>query len=41
LLPDLQSADGLRSLVLDHEGDDAATGWRVYLGFLPTKRWDA
>lgn len=33
LLPDLQSADGLRSLVLDHTGDDPTAGWRVYLGF--------
>lgn len=33
LLPDLQSPDGLRSIVLDHTGDDPANGWRVYLGF--------
>ena len=33
LLPDLQSPDGVRSIVLDHEGSDPATGWQVYYGF--------
>lgn len=33
LLPDLKSPDGIRSLVLDHTGDDPANGWRVYYGY--------
>ena len=33
LFPDLKSPDGVRSIVLDHEGDDPATGWRVYYGY--------
>ncbi len=33
LLPDLQSPDGVRSIVLDHEGSDPTTGWQVYYGF--------
>jgi len=33
LLPDLKSPDGVRSIVLDHVGTDAATGWQVYYGF--------
>lgn len=33
LLPDLQSPDGVRSVVLDHTGDDPANGWRVYYGY--------
>lgn len=30
LFPDLKSTDGVRSIVLDHTGDDPATGWQVY-----------
>jgi len=33
LLPDLKSPDGVRSIVLDHQGSDPATGWQVYYGF--------
>ena len=33
LFPDLKSPDGVRSIVLDHEGKDPATGWRVYYGY--------
>ena len=33
LFPDLKSPDGVRSIVLDHTGPDAARGWRVYYGF--------
>lgn len=33
LFPDLKSPDGVRSIVLDHDGGDAATGWRVYYGY--------
>lgn len=33
LFPDLKSPDGVRSIVLDHQGDDPATGWRVYYGY--------
>ena len=33
LLPDLKSPDGLRSIVLNHEGSDPATGWQVYYAF--------
>ena len=33
LFPDLKSADGVRSIVLDHTGDDAATGWQVYYAY--------
>ncbi len=33
LLPDLKSPDGVRSVVLDHTGDDPANGWRVYFGY--------
>lgn len=33
LFPDLKSPDGVRSIVLDHTGDDPATGWRVYYGY--------
>ena len=33
LFPDLKSADGVRSIVLDHEGADAATGWQVYYAY--------
>ena len=33
LFPDLKSVDGVRSIVLDHEGSDAATGWQVYYAY--------
>ncbi len=33
LFPDLQSPDGVRSVVLDHTGDDPAKGWQVYYGY--------
>lgn len=33
LFPDLKSPDGVRSIVLDHTGDDPAVGWRVYYGY--------
>lgn len=33
LFPDLKSPDGVRSIVLDHTGPDAAKGWRVYYGY--------
>jgi hypothetical protein len=33
LLPDLKSPDGVRSIVLDHQGSDPTTGWQVYYGF--------
>ena len=33
LLPDLKSPDGVRSVVLDHTGDDPATGWQAYYGY--------
>lgn len=33
LLPDLKSPDGVRSIVLDHTGDDPATGWQAYYGY--------
>jgi hypothetical protein len=32
LFPDLKSADGTRSIVVDHAGDDPARGWQVYYG---------
>lgn len=32
LFPDLKSADGTRSIVVDHLGDDPARGWQVYYG---------
>jgi len=32
LFPDLKSADGTRSIVVDHTGDDPARGWQVYYG---------
>ena len=37
LFPDLKSPDGVRSIVLDHAGDDPARGWQVYYGY-PTDR---
>jgi hypothetical protein len=33
LFPDLKSPDGLRSIVLDHTGQDPATGWQLYYGY--------
>lgn len=33
LFPDLARSGGHRALVLDHTGDDPATGWRVYYAF--------
>jgi hypothetical protein len=33
LFPDLKSPEGTRSTVLDHEGDDPALGWQVYMGY--------
>ena len=33
LFPDLKSPDGVRSIVLDHAGDDPARGWQVYYGY--------
>jgi hypothetical protein len=33
LFPDLKSPDGVRSIVLDHSGNDPAVGWRVYYGY--------
>ena len=33
LFPDLKSADGVRSIVLDHQGSDPATGWQVYYAY--------
>jgi hypothetical protein len=33
LFPDLKSSEGTRSIVLDHTGDDPATGWQVYMGY--------
>jgi hypothetical protein len=33
LFPDLRSPDGVRSVVLDHTGDDPAKGWQVYYGY--------
>lgn len=33
LFPDLKSADGVRSIVLDHTGEDPAKGWQVYFAY--------
>lgn len=33
LFPDLQSPDGIRSVVLDHTGSNPATGWQVYYAY--------
>lgn len=33
LFPELGTAIGTRSIVVDHEGDVAADGWRVYWAF--------
>jgi hypothetical protein len=32
IFPDLVRTGGTRTVVLDHTGDDARTGWRVYFG---------
>ena len=32
LFPDLKSAEGTRSIVVDHRGTDPARGWQVYYG---------
>ena len=33
LFPDLRSPDGVRSVVLDHIGTDAARGWQAYYAY--------
>ena len=33
VLPDLDTASGTRTLVLDHRGDDPTRGWIVYWGY--------
>ena len=33
LFPDLKSPDGVRSIVLDHTGQDPASGWQLYYGY--------
>ena len=33
LFPDLKSPDGVRSIVLDHQGQDPARGWQLYYGY--------
>lgn len=35
LFSELSTITGARSLVLDHVGDDAASGWRLYYAFPP------
>ncbi|MFK8023494.1 MAG: hypothetical protein AB8G26_05970 [Ilumatobacter sp.] len=35
LFAELSTITGQRSLVLDHEGDDPASGWRLYYAFPP------
>lgn len=35
LFAELSTITGARSLVLDHEGDDPANGWRLYYAFPP------
>ncbi len=37
LFAELSTITGARSLVLDHEGDDPATGWRLYYAFPPDR----
>ena len=39
LFPELSTITGERSIVLDHEGDDPADGWRLYYAF-PVDRPD-
>lgn len=33
LFPDLRGPDGVRSIVLDHTGDDPGRGWQVYYAY--------
>ncbi len=33
LYPDLRDPDGTRAIVLDHQGDVAAVGWRVFYAY--------
>ena len=33
ILPGLNTTSGERTLVLDHEGDDPTSGWRVYWAY--------
>jgi len=33
LFPDLKSASGVRSIVLDHVGDEPSQGWQVFYGY--------
>jgi hypothetical protein len=35
LFTELSTVSGERSLVVDHEGDDPLTGWRLYYAFPP------
>lgn len=37
LFSELTTITGERSLVLDHEGDDAADGWRLYYAYPPDR----
>lgn len=37
LFAELSTITGERSLVLDHEGDDPANGWRLYYAFPPDR----
>jgi hypothetical protein len=30
IYPDLRDPEGTRAIVVDHQGDDPATGWRVF-----------
>ena len=40
LYPDLRDPDGARSIVLDHDGDQPALGWRVFYAW-PADRDDS
>ena len=40
LYPDLRDPDGKRSIVLDHQGNQPAVGWRVFYAF-PADRDDS
>ena len=35
IIPEMSTITGERSLVLDHEGDDPAVGWRLFYAFPP------
>ncbi len=37
LFAELSTITGARSLVLDHEGDDPANGWRLYYAYPPDR----